>query len=117
MAQQIATVWRDLDVENRVRGKEITDRRADFRFGRQNQETSRVRAEAELDGAAKHPVAFDTAEFVFSNLSSVRQLRARKRERNFIAHFLIGRVVNGLALRAAALVHFANCEPISNRIL
>src|SRR5439155_19368885 len=101
MAQQIATVWRDLDVENRVRGKEITDRPADFRFGRQNQKTSRARAEAELEGAAKHPVAFDTAEVVFSNLSSVRQLRARKRERKLIGYFVIPRPSNGLAIRAA----------------
>src|SRR5882672_2107907 len=116
MAQQIATVWRDLDVENRVRGKEITDRRADSRFGRQNQKTGRLRAQAELDRAAKHPDAFDTAQFAFSNLSSVRQLRARKRERNFIAHFVIRRAADDLAFRSAAVVHFANCEPISTRM-
>src|SRR5260370_9306936 len=37
VAQQIATVWRDLDVENRIRGEKITDRRADFCIWCQNQ--------------------------------------------------------------------------------
>src|SRR6185369_9238251 len=30
MAEQIAAVWRDLDVENRVRQEKMTDRRTDF---------------------------------------------------------------------------------------
>src|SRR5690349_20396890 len=83
MTQQIATVWCDLDVENRVRGKKVTNRFADFRIRRQNQQAGRIFAKAKLDWAAKHSFRFDAAQFAFSNLSSVRQLRSWQRERNF----------------------------------
>src|SRR2546430_12540133 len=116
MAQQIATVWCDLDVENRVRREKITDRRADFGIWRQNQQAGRIFAEADLDWAAKHSFGFDTAEFAISNLSSVRQLCPWQRERYFVADFVIRRAANDLAFRAAAVVHFANCEPISIRM-
>ena len=39
MAQQIAAVRRDLDIENRVRPKERSERLADFRVGRKNQKS------------------------------------------------------------------------------
>src|SRR6266581_2071786 len=113
MAQQIATVWRDLDVENRVRGKKITDRRADFCIPRQNQQAGRIFAEAELDWAAKHSFRFDTAQLAFSNLGSVRQFRARQRQRNLVADFVIGRATHDLAFRSASVIDFANCETIS----
>src|SRR4029077_9927041 len=35
MAQQITAVWRDLDVQNRIRWEEISDRHANFCIGRQ----------------------------------------------------------------------------------
>src|SRR6266481_1387421 len=78
MAQQIATVWRDLDVENRFRGEKISDRRADFCIWQQNQQARRIFAEADLDWAAKHSFGFDTAQRAFSNLSSVWQLCPRQ---------------------------------------
>src|SRR5438105_3431648 len=68
MTQQIATVWCDLDVENRVRGERITDWCADFCIWRQNQQAGGIVAEAELDWAAKHSFRFDAAQFAFSNL-------------------------------------------------
>src|SRR6266513_2392742 len=98
MAQKIATVWRDLDVENRVRGEKLTDRRADFCIWRQNQQAGGVFAQAELNWAAKHSFGFDTSQFTFSNLSSVRQLCPRQRERNFVAEFVIRRAANDFAL-------------------
>src|SRR6266481_8129149 len=116
MAQQIATVWRDLDVENRFRGEKISDRRADFCIWRQNEQAGGVFAQAELDWAAKHSFRFDAAQFAFSNLSSIRQLCPWQCERNFVANFVIRRSANDLALRAAAVVYFANCEPISIRM-
>src|SRR5205814_9117553 len=106
----------DLDVENRVRWEKISDRRADFCIWRQDKQAGRVLAEADLDWATKHSFRFDTAEFAVSNLSSVRQLCSRQRERNFVADFVIRRAADDLAFRAAAVVHFANCEPISIRM-
>ena len=116
MAQQIAAVWRDLDVQNRVRWEKIGDRRANFRIGRQNQQTGRIFAETELDRAAKHSFRLDAAQFALSNLRAVRQLRAWKRERNFVADFVICRTANDLAFCATAVVHFANGEPIGIRM-
>ena len=51
-----------------------------------------------------------------ANFDSVRQLCARQRERNFVADFVIGRATNDLAFRAAAVVHFANCQSIGIRM-
>src|SRR4029453_10523045 len=89
---------------------------ADFCIWRQNQQAGRVFAEAEFDRAAEHSFRFDTTQFGFSNLSSIRQLYSRQRQRNLVADFVIGRAANDLAFRAAAVVHFTNCEPISIRM-
>src|SRR5215831_9742334 len=107
MAQQVATVWRDLDVENRIRREKIGDRRANFCIWRQNQKAGCILPETELDRATKHPFGLDAAQFAFSNLRTVRELRAWKRERNFVADFKVCRTANDLTLRAA-IVHFAN---------
>src|SRR5438046_8707486 len=112
MAQQVAAVRRDLDIENRVRWKKITDRRANFCIWRQNQQARSIFAQAELDWTAKHSFAFHATEFAFSDLGPVRQLRARQRERNFVANFVIGRAANDLAFHAAAVVYFANRKTI-----
>ena len=116
MAQQIAAVWRDLDVQNRIRWEKISDRRANFCIGRQNQQAGRIFAESELDRAAKHSFRLDAAQFALSNLRAVRQLRAWKRERNFVADFVICCAANDLALRAAPVLHLANREPIGLRM-
>ena len=108
MAQQIAAVWRDLDVQNRIRWEKISDRRANFCIGRQNQQTGRLFAETELDRAAKHSFRLDAAQFALSNLRSVRKLRAWKGERDFVTGFVICCAADDLALRAAPVVHFAN---------
>src|SRR5437762_10909608 len=110
VAQQVASVWRDFDIENRVARKEIGKRRADLCFGCQDQKSGRIVADAELDWAAKHSFRFDTAEFAFSNLSSARQLRARQRKRNFVANLVIGRATNDLAFRSAAIIDFRSEE-------
>src|SRR6476620_11976390 len=104
MAQQIAAVWRDLDVQNRVRLEKISDRRANFCIGRQNQQTGRVFAETELDRAAKHSFRLDAAQFALSNLRSVWQLRAWKRERDFVVDFVISRAANDLAFCAGPIL-------------
>jgi hypothetical protein len=116
MAQQIAAVWRDLDVQNRIRWKKISDRRANFCFGRQNQQAGRVFAQTKLDRAAKHSFRLDAAQFALSNLRSIRQLRPWKRERNFIAGFVVCCAANDLAFCAASIVHLANGEPICVRM-
>src|SRR5439155_17306902 len=94
MAQQIAAVWRDLDVQNRIRWEKIRDGRANFCIGRQYQQPGRIFAETELDRAAKHSFRLDAAQFTFSDLRAVRQLRAWKRERNFVADFIIRRAAH-----------------------
>src|SRR6478735_926988 len=116
MAQQIAAVWRDLDVQNRVRWEKISDWRANFCIGRQNQQARRLFAETELDRAAKHSFRFNAAQFALSNLRTVRQLCAWKRERNFVAGFVICCAANNLALRATSVVHLADSEPICIRM-
>ncbi len=116
MAQQIAAVWRDLDVQNRIRREKIRDRRANFCIGRQDQQAGRIFAETELDRAAQHSFRLDAAQFALSNLRAVRQLRPRKRERDLVADLVIRRAANDLALRAAAIVYFANGEPIGIRM-
>src|SRR6185295_9625212 len=116
MAQQIAAVWRDLDVQNRVRWEKISDRRANFCIGRQNQEARRLFAETELDRAAKHSFRLDAAQFALSNLRAVWELRAGKRERDFVADLVICCTANDLAFRAAAIVDLADGEPICIRM-
>src|SRR5438874_808890 len=116
MTKQIAAVWSDLDVENYVAREKIGNRRPDFCFGRQDQKTGRILSETELDRAAKHSLRFNAAEFAFSNLSSVRQFCARKRERNFVANFVISRAANDLALRPACVIHFANGKTVGIRM-
>src|SRR4029077_7846498 len=112
MAQQITTVWRDLDVKNRVSWEKIGDGRTNLCIRRQNQEAGSVFSEADLDWAAKHSCGFDAAQFAFTNLQSVRQLGARQRERNFIADCVIGRAANDLASRAAAIINFTDAKTI-----
>src|SRR5205809_3619826 len=104
MAQQVAAVRRDLDIENRVRWKKITDRRANFCIWRQNQQARSIFAQAELDWTAKHSFAFNATQFTFSNFSSVRQLCSGQRKRNFVADFVIGRPANDLAFRSTAII-------------
>src|SRR4030095_16869690 len=116
MAQQIATVWCDFHVENRVRGVKVTDRRTDFCIWRQNEQAGRIFAEAYLDWAAKHSFRFDTAKFAFSNLSSVRPLCSRQRERPVVAGSVIRRAATDLSFHAPAVAHFSNCKPISIRV-
>src|SRR4029077_10056404 len=116
MAQQIAAVWRDLDVQNRIRWEKISYRHANFCIWRQNQQTGRIFAETELDRAAKHSFRLDTAQFAPSNLRAVWQLRAWKREGNFVADLVIRRAADDLPLCAPAVVHFANGEPIGIRM-
>src|SRR5262249_32097412 len=87
--------------------------RADFRLGRQNQKTGGVRAQAELDGAAKHSFAVDAAQFAFPNLGPIWQLRARQRQRHFVADFVVGRAANDLAFGSTSVLNFANSESIS----
>jgi len=116
MAQQIAAVWRDLDIQDRIRWKKVGDGRANFCIGRQNQQPGRIFADTKLDRAAKHSFRLDAAQFALSNLRTVWQFRAWKRERNFIANFVICCATNNLALGAAAIVYFTDCEPIGIRM-
>src|SRR5262249_16040834 len=116
MTQQIAAVWRDLDVQNRIRWKKISDRRANFCFGRQYQQAGCIFAQAELDRTAKHSFRLNAAQCALSNLDSVRQFRAWKGERNFVADFVICCAADDLALRAASIVRLANGEPICVRM-
>src|SRR5215469_12449727 len=116
MTQQIAAIWRDLDIENHVAWKKIADRRTDFRFGRQNQKSGCILAETKLDRTTKHSFGLNTAEFAFSNFSSVRQLRARKREGNFVTDFIICRTANDLTFRSARVIDFANGQAIGVRM-
>src|SRR5258705_3100186 len=117
MAQKIVAVWRDLDVQNRVRWEKIGDRCANFCIWRQNQQAGRLFAETELDRAAKHSFRLDAAQFALSNLRAVRQLRAWKREKDFVADFVICCAADDLALRAAAIVYFTNRESIGIRMM
>ena len=112
MAEQIAPVRRDLNIQNRLAWKNVANRRADFCLRRQDQKAECILTEFELDRAAKHPFGFNAAKLAFPNLSSVRQFRARKCKRNFVADFVIGRAANDLAFGSAAVVHFANRQTI-----
>src|SRR5215467_3065414 len=116
MAQQVATVWRDLDVENRIRREKIGDRRANFCIWRQNQKAGCILPETELDRATKHAFGVDAAQFALSDLRTVRELCAWKREQNFVADFKVCCTTNDLTLRAIAIVYFANGEPIGIRM-
>ena len=116
MAQQIAAIRRDLDIQNRIRLEKIAHRRAHLCIRRQDQEAGCIFAEAQLDRAAKHSFRLDPAQFAFSNLRSVRHLRPWKREKNFVAGFVIRCPANDLALRSAPIVYFANAEPIGVRM-
>src|SRR5262245_13629243 len=112
MAKQITSVWRDLDVKNRLSREKIGDRRTNLCIRRQNQEAGSVFSKAELDWAAKHSCGFDAAQFAFTNLESVRQFSPRQRERNLIADFVIGRAANDLAFRAATVINFTDTKTI-----
>ena len=117
MTQQISTVRRDLNIENRVGRKEIDNQCANLCVGRQNQKARCIFAQAELDRAAKHSFRFDAAQFASANFSSVSQPRAWQCQRNFVADFVIGSAANNVSFGAAAIVHFANREAIGVRVL
>src|SRR5262245_56690423 len=116
VAEQVATVWRNLDIENRVARKKIGNRRAGLCFGRQNQEARRIFAQTQLDWAAKHSFTLNAAQFTFSNFSSVRQLCSGQRQRNFVADFVIGGAANDLAFRSTAIIDFADRQAIGVRM-
>src|SRR5439155_21803635 len=116
VAQQVAAVWRDLDIENRVARKKIGKRRADLCFGRQNQKARRIFAQIQLDWAEKHSFALNAAEVSLANFNSVGQLCARQRERNFVSSFVSGRAANDVAIRSKAVIDFANRQGISVRM-
>ncbi len=116
MAEQVAAVWRDLDIENRVAWKKIGKRRADLCFGRQNQKARRIFAKTQLDWAAKHSFTLNAAQVGLANLNSVGQLCARQRQRNFVSSFVIGRAANDLAFRSTAIIDFANRQAIGVRM-
>src|SRR6202171_4339178 len=112
MAEQIPAVRRDLDVENRVAWEKIDNRGANLCLRRQNQKPRRVFTELQLDCAAKHSFRFDSAKFALLDLQSVRQLRSRQRQRNLVAHLVILRAANDLALCCAPLITYADSETI-----
>src|SRR5207247_8704611 len=68
MTQQIATVWCDLDIENRIRGEKITVRHADFCILRQYKQARSIVAETDLEWTAKNYLRFDTRQLVFHSL-------------------------------------------------
>src|SRR5205823_11370916 len=116
MAQQIAPVWRNLDVENCVARKQIGNRRADLCIWRQNQQAGGIIAEAELDRAAKHSFRFDAAQLAFSNLGSIGKFRSRQRERNFVADLVVRRAANDLASCSGSIIVLSSIQPISIRM-
>ena len=117
MAQQIAAVWRDLDIENRVRGKKITDRRADFCIWRQNQQAGRIFAETELDWATKHSFATRRRAVCFFEFQFRSAASRPERQRNLVADFVIRRAANDLPFRSTAIIDFANGQAIGVRML
>ena len=117
VAQQIAAVGRDLDIENRVRGKERTDRRADFRLRRKDQKPLAVGGEMQLARAAKHSLRFDAAQLADFDLEVVRQGRAGQRDRHLVADLVVFGAANDLAVMVRAVIDIANAEAIGVRML
>src|SRR5436190_22566305 len=104
MAQQIAAVRRDLDIEDRVFGKKRRDRVADLCLRRENKKAVAVLRKAELAGAAKHSLRLDAAKLARLDLEIADENGARQCERNLVAHLVILRAANNLARLAAAVV-------------
>ena len=104
MAQQIAAVRRDLDIEDRVFWKKGRDRFADLRFRRKDQKAIAIFRESELARAAKHSLRFDPAQFAWLDFLVARQHRAGQGEGNFVANFVVLRAAHNLAFLAAPVI-------------
>ena len=117
MAQQIAAVRRDLDIQNCVIREKRRDRLADFCVGGKNQESVAVFGKAEFTRTAKHPLRFDAAQFARLDFQIVHQHCARQSERNFVADLVVLRAANNLARLTAAVIDLANAQPIRVRML
>src|SRR5437868_4568492 len=112
MTEQIGAIWSDFDVKDGVGGKYLSDGRADFRFGRQDQQPSRIFTDAQLFCAAKHPFASDAAQFALANPQSVGQFCAGQGERNLVAHLVIFCAADDLSGSTAAIINNADGETI-----
>src|SRR5438105_5312874 len=112
MTEQIASVWRDFDIEDRVGWKYLSNWRADSRLGRQNQEADCVFADAQFFCTAKHPFAINAAQFALPNPQSAGQFRPRQRERNLIADLVIFCAANDLSGSTAPVVNDTDGEAI-----
>jgi len=113
MAQQIATVRRDLDVENRVAREQIgLARQFLLRATNQKAEASR---RGELDWAASIlPIRRRAVCFFESHFRSGATLPPATRA-EFVANFVVGRTANNWRLWAA-VIDFANSQTISIRM-
>ena len=115
MAQQIAAVRRDLDVQNYIFGKERGDRFPDLCVRRENQKSIAVLRKTELARTAKHTLRFNAAEFARLDLQVVHQHCAGQREWNFVADLVVLRAANDLARLPAAVIDLANAEAVRVR--
>ena len=117
MAEQIAAIRRDLDVENRVAREKIA--KSARRFLRPATK-SKDRPHLRRDRARSRCKAFlrdSTPRSLLFRISvPFGNFAPGKRERNFVADFVIGRAANDLAFRSAAIVDFANAQTIGIRM-
>ena len=88
----VGTVWRDLEIEDDIRGHELVEGRAGGRFGIKDEQAAVVVAKAELFAAAHHAEARHVAQFALFDGESAGQNGPRQRERNLVACLEIRRL-------------------------
>ena len=115
MAQQIAAIRRDLNIENGVVGKmSRSARRCALRAT--ESESGRIFGDPKFFRTAQHSLRFDAAQFARLDLEPVRQIRARQRQRNLVADSVVLRTANDLAGFSAAVVDLTNTQSIGIRM-
>ena len=117
VAQQIAAVWRDLDIQDRVRRINSAERCSDFGVSWQNQKPVAVVRQLQLARTAKHSLRFHAAQLADFNFQPVRQSRSGQGNRHFVAGFIILRATHDLPVVVRPIVYIANAETIGIRML
>ena len=117
MAEPIGAVWRDLEFQNGLGGKEVFDRRARSGLGRQDEKPLGVLREAEFLRAAHHALALDSTQLAGLDFEIPREHGTRQGEWNLVADFVIFGTTDDLARFRRAIVHFAHAQAVGIRVL
>ena len=116
VAQQIRTIGRDLEIENRVGREKLSQRDPDPRTRVKNHQSGGLVRKTELPGTAEHALGFNSPKLARFDFGAVRQNRSRKRQRHLIPGSEILRAANDLPGSCGTIQNPADAEAICIRM-